>query len=346
MGLGDDVRQVAKGWRWSRRPLIPASVAREREAPHDFPTAWARSRAGRVAREVVQRAGLSPLLNYEVSVDVVGEGVLDTIDPPAIFVLNHSSHLDAATIVSCLPTQWRRKAAMGAAADYFFDVWYRSISTALVFNAFPIARSGGLRSARMARTLLADGWSLILFPEGTRTADGWIGEFRTGAAWLAMEGRVPVIPVAIVGTYQAMPRGRSWPAPGRPPVRVRFGQPILPEEGERASAFSDRLRMGLGRVLEEDRGGWWQSMRMEAEGELFDPGGPEVAQWRRMWETSRPVRGVRNKSVWTPEDDEWQPDPLWTGTGWADPWAEPDTDPADRQPGGPGGVGGLGGSEP
>lgn len=326
MGIADDVRQVAKGWRWSRRPLVPASVEREREPPHDFPTGWARTPAGRVAREVVQRAGLSPLLNHEVNVDVVGAEILDQIEPPAIFVLNHSSHLDAATIVSCLPTQWRRKAAMGAAADYFFDVWYRSISTALVFNAFPIARRGGLRSARMARTLLSEGWSLILFPEGTRTADGWIGEFRTGAAWLAMEAGVPVIPVAIVGTYQAMPRGRGWPAPGRPPVRVRFGKPIRVEEGERPQAFSDRLRMGLGRVLEEDRTGWWQSMRLEAEGQLFDPGGPQVAKWRRMWETSRPVRGIRAKSVWSPEDDEWRPDPLWTGTGWADPWAEPDGD--------------------
>ena len=316
MGLMNEVRTVARGWRWSRRPLVPASVERTRPPAHDFPTAWSRTPAGKAAREVVHRLGLSPLLNFEVDVEICGQEILDIIEPPAIFVLNHSSHLDAATIVTALPTSWRRKAAVGAAADYFFDTWYRSISTTLVFNAFPIARGGGLRSARLARSLLAEGWSLVLFPEGTRTVDGWVGEFRTGAAWLAMEAHVPVIPVALVGTYQAMPRGRGWPAPGRPPVRVRYGKPIWPEPGERPQAFSDRLRAGLGLVQEEERRGWWPAIRLEAEGDLHDPGGPQVANWRRMWESSRPVRPRWSRSVWKPETDQWSPEPLWTGTDW------------------------------
>ncbi|MGH2718990.1 MAG: lysophospholipid acyltransferase family protein, partial [Actinomycetota bacterium] len=240
----------------------------------------------------------------------------NTLTPPAVFVLNPSSHLDAATIVTSLPTEWRRKAVVGAASDYFFDVWYRSVSTTMFFNAFPIARGGGLRSARLARTLLADGWSLVLFPEGTRTSDGWVGQFRTGAAWLAMEGNVPVIPVALSGTYQAMPRGRSWPAPGRPPVRVRFGKPVWPEKGERPAAFSDRLRFELGKVQEEERSGWWQSLRAEANGQLVDPSGPKVAPWRRHWESSRPVHKKWARSIWEPEKDEWMHERLWTGTSW------------------------------
>jgi 1-acyl-sn-glycerol-3-phosphate acyltransferase len=318
VGIGGDVRQVAKGWRWTRHPLVPASVERKREPAKDFPTAWGRSPAGRVAREVVQRFGLAPLLHFEVETEVCGREVLDTIEPPAIFVLNHSSHLDAPTVLTSLPTKWRRKAVVGAASDYFFDTWYRSIATTIVFNAFPISRGGGLRSARMARRLISEGWSLVLFPEGTRTTDGWVGEFRTGAAWLAMEAGVPVIPVALIGAYQAMPRGRSWPKPGRPPVRIRFGLPIRPLEGERPAAFSDRLRQGLGKVLEEDRSGWWNAIRLDASGELFDPGGPEVATWRRKWESSRPVRQSRAKSVWRPEDHEWEAEHLWSGAGWHD----------------------------
>ena len=314
----DDVRMVARGWRWTRRPLVPASVERERERSQDFPTAWSRTPLGRAAREVVHRAGLAPVLHFEVEVEVCGQEILDVLDPPVIFVLNHSSHLDAAAILTSLPTKWRRKTALGAASDYFFDVWYRSIATTLVFNAFPIARRGGLRSARLARGLLGEGWSLVLFPEGTRTADGWVGEFRTGAAWLAIEAGVPVIPVALIGTYQAMPRGRGWPAPGRPPVRVRSGRPIRPVAGERPAAFSDRLRQGLGMAMEEDRSGWWQAIRLDAEGELFDPGGPQVATWRRMWETSRPVRTKRARSVWSPEDHAWEAEALWTGRGWVE----------------------------
>jgi 1-acyl-sn-glycerol-3-phosphate acyltransferase len=324
MGLGQDLQQVARGWRWTRRRVLPASVERERDPVKDFPTAWGRTPAGRAAREVVQRFGLSPLLHFEVETEVCGRDVLDTIEPPAIFVLNHSSHLDAPTILTALPTKWRRKAVIGAASDYFFDTWYRSIATTIVFNAFPIARSGGLRSARMARQLISEGWSLVLFPEGSRTPDGWVGEFRTGAAWLAMEAGVPVVPVALIGAYQAMPRGRSWPKPGRPPVRIRFGLPIRPLEGERPSAFSDRLRQGLGKVLEEDHSSWWNAIRLDASGELFDPGGPQVATWRRMWESSRPIRPSRAKSVWAPDTHEWEAEHLWSGAGWQNT-AEPET---------------------
>src|SRR5947207_1803677 len=217
------------------------------------------------------------------------------------------------TILTSLPTRWRRKAVVGAASDYFFDTWYRSIATTIVFNAFPIARSGGLRSARMARQLISEGWSLVLFPEGSRTPDGWVGEFRTGAAWLAMEAGGPVVPVALIGAYQAMPRGRSWPKPGRPPVRIRFGLPIRAIEGERAAAFSERLRQGLGKVLEEAHSNWWNAIRLDAAGELFDPGGPQVATWRRMWESSRPVRPSRARSVWSPDTHEWEAEHLWSG---------------------------------
>ncbi|HLI57688.1 MAG TPA: lysophospholipid acyltransferase family protein, partial [Actinomycetota bacterium] len=140
--------------------------------------------------------------------------------------------------------------------------------------------------------------------------------FRTGAAWLAMEAGVPVVPVALSGTYQAMPRGRSWPAPGRPPVRVRFGKPVWAADGERPAAFSDRLRSEVGKVQEEERSGWWQSLRAEAQGQLVDPSGPQVAPWRRQWESSRPVRKKWARSIWEPEKDEWMHEPLWTGTSW------------------------------
>ena len=56
--------------------------------------------------------------------------------------------------------------------------------------------------------MLADGWSLVIFPEGTRSKDGWMGTFRMGAAFLAHEHGVPVVPVAHRGTFAAMPRGR------------------------------------------------------------------------------------------------------------------------------------------
>ncbi|MGH2718571.1 MAG: lysophospholipid acyltransferase family protein, partial [Actinomycetota bacterium] len=88
MGLSDDVRQVAKGWRWTRRPVVPASVQRELAPPDDFPTAWARTPAARAVREVLQRYALGPVLHFEVDVEIFGADTLTTLTPPAVFVLN------------------------------------------------------------------------------------------------------------------------------------------------------------------------------------------------------------------------------------------------------------------
>ena len=87
--------------------------------------------------------------------------------------------------------------------------------------------------------LLAEGWSLVVFPEGTRSPDGWVGRFRLGAAYLAAEHGVPVVPIAHRGTFAAMPRGQGWPGPGRRRLTIRFGEPLRPARA-RARATSRR----------------------------------------------------------------------------------------------------------
>ena len=129
-------------------------------------------------------------------------------------VSNHSSHLDAPLLIGALPRQLARYVAAGAAADYFFDVWWRKGLTALFFNAFPVDRTG-LRGKRgMATSLLDDGVPLLLFPEGTRSRTGEMGNFKPGAAALCISRDVPCLPVALVGASDAMPRGASWPRQG------------------------------------------------------------------------------------------------------------------------------------
>jgi len=77
---------------------------------------------------------------------------------PVLFYSNHSSHLDATLIMSTLPDRFQRRTAVGAARDYFFDVWWRQAFTALVYGAFPIDRAKGGRTAiDKARELVADG---------------------------------------------------------------------------------------------------------------------------------------------------------------------------------------------
>src|SRR4051812_19461308 len=183
--IAKDVRQVAQGWRWGRRPLVPRSA--EEFAPDSRPTVfgtdWARTRPARVLREVAQKAGLEPLFRSQVRTRVEGLDVLARTDGPVIFVANHASHLDTPLILLSLPDEWRRRTAVAAAADYFFDTWWRAVGSSLLFNTFPIDRRGGTMAATPGE-VLADGWSLVIYPEGTRSSDGWVGKFRMGAAFL------------------------------------------------------------------------------------------------------------------------------------------------------------------
>jgi len=298
--LADEVREVARGWRWGRRPVVPRSA--ERVTPPakvwSFPTDWARTEAGRAARDVILSGVMKPIVWNETSPEVFGLDNLDHLTPPVMFVSNHSSHLDATLILTTLPPKWRNKTATAAAKDYFFDVWWRSAFTALVYGGFPIERGGGERATEKARELVRDGWNLIVFPEGTRTQDGWVQRFRHGSARLAIDLGMPVVPIAIVGAYAAMPKGRSWPKKGRPPIRVRYGPALEPEEGETHQAFSLRMQHAIAELFDEDRTSWWEARRRAAAGQTPRISGPQGPKWLRTWEGSRPVRRRGTPPVW------------------------------------------------
>jgi 1-acyl-sn-glycerol-3-phosphate acyltransferase len=250
---------------------------------------------------VVRFGLLTPLTWSQTRPHVEGAERLETVTGPVVFVANHASHLDAPLILCSLPKAWRRRTAIGAAADYFFDVWWRAAGTALAFNAFPVERSGGKRLSDTPWRLLQEGWSVVVFPEGTRSHDGWVGRFRPGAARLCVGARVPAIPVAVRGTFAAMPRGRSWPQPGRYAVSVRFGPPIQPREEERPREFLDRLADGVARLWDEDGTTWWESMVRSSREGSPQPSGPPGPRWRRpRWsaaETSRARNCAQPKTM-------------------------------------------------
>jgi 1-acyl-sn-glycerol-3-phosphate acyltransferase len=282
-----DVRQVARGWRWSHRPLPPKSAEPHHTfpPPREFPTDWARSRPAVATREAILRGGLGPIVRRETTLHVEGLEVLDAVDGPVIFVANHSSHIDTALLLTTLPPHWQRRVAVGAAADYFFDAWWRAVGSALVFATFPIER-GGVGLSETPTRLLADGWSLIMYPEGTRSPDGWTRRFRPGAAHLATSVGVPVVPIGLVGSYAAMPRGRGWPKPGRPEVHVRYGRPLQLADGEAPRDFAGRIETSVAILLDEDRTDWYAAARRAAAGTTPAASGPAVAPWRRVWEAS------------------------------------------------------------
>ncbi len=225
---------------------------------------------------------------------IEGRDIFDTLDGPVVIVANHTSHLDTALLLTTLPTRWRRKVTVGAAADYFFDAWWRAIGSALVFATFPIERHGQGLSDTPTK-LIEDGWSIVMFPEGTRSPDGWTRRFRPGAAALARAHNIPIVPVAIRGSFAAMPRGRSWPKPGRPAVHVRYGAPLYPRDDENTLALNARMSAAIAALLDEDTSDWYAARRRAHHEVTPGAEGPPAANWRRVWAATAGPEAQRSR---------------------------------------------------
>ena len=211
---------------------------------------WSRSRAAGVVREAILSGVLGPLMDLYTRRRVLGREQLGGLRAPVLFVANHSSHMDTPTILRALPPAWRRRTAVAAAADYFYRVPLVAHAVSLAFNTVPVQRKGEGAvpdaASDLAR-LIDEGWSLLVFAEGTRSRDGTVGRLRSGAALLAAEHGLPIVPVYVSGTHAVMPPGRRWMhrAGGRHPIAVHFGPPIRPREGEHRTEVMERVRLFL-----------------------------------------------------------------------------------------------------
>ena len=154
-----------------------------------------------------------------------------------IFAPNHHSHLDTGLMIRSVPTVWRRKMVVAAAADYFFDKRWKAAISALALNAIPIDRElTGRKSSDLIRDLIDDGYSLVIYPEGGRSPDGWGQSFKGGAAYLSARTGAPVVPVFIDGTGAIFGKGMKRPQARAHQGRVR--QPAVRRATTRARAGS------------------------------------------------------------------------------------------------------------
>jgi 1-acyl-sn-glycerol-3-phosphate acyltransferase len=144
-----------------------------------------------------------------------------------VVVANHSSHADTAVLLAALPPT--AQPVFVAAADYWFDVPVRRFIASSLAGVLPVRRSGGGSFDAMlaaARPALEAGRVVVIYPEGTRSTNRVVGEFRSGALRLARECGVPVVPIALTGTADVLPKGgRYSPAP----MQVRIGEPVDPD---------------------------------------------------------------------------------------------------------------------
>jgi 1-acyl-sn-glycerol-3-phosphate acyltransferase len=207
--------------------------------------AWAHGPPAQMIRNAILCYVLGPIISHYTHPRVLGREIFAGLSSPVVFAANHSSHLDTPVILRALPSRWRRETAVVAAADYFFRNRLLAGAVSLAFGAVPVERRSGLSrgSAQRLNEVIAASRNLLVYPEGTRSRNGDMGILRSGAARLAVEHGIPVVPISVKGTHDAMPPGRLWPR--HHPVFVRFGPPICPSPDDDHKAVTARLERSL-----------------------------------------------------------------------------------------------------
>ncbi len=289
-----------------RSPSIPRGIevpAVSSKLGPDFETDWARRYPARVARSMIVAGPMRLMVKALASPVVEGVDRLTDLrrldDPPAvIFTPNHHSHLDTPLSITSIPEPWRHKLMVAAAADFFFTTRVSGSFAALTMNALPIDRETTTRkSSDQLRALIDDGWSLLIYPEGGRSPDGWGQDFKAGAAYLSIKTGAPVIPVFIEGTGSIYGKGMKRPKRGH--TRVTFGRPLSSLAGESTKRFADRIATAVTELGDESLTDWYTARRRAASGTSPALSGPEHNGWRRTWalaeQRKRGMAGVRRR---------------------------------------------------
>jgi long-chain acyl-CoA synthetase len=207
--------------------------------PVDFP-AWNRAWPARTIRRMSLPTWILPLARVFAWLRVEGLEHLASIERPVVFAANHQSHMDAPVILAALPARFRYRLATAMAKEFFkphfYPAQHRRLEwltsslnyylATLFFNAFPLPQreAGARQTLRYIGEVLADGFSVLIFPEGRRSETGEIDRFRPGIGMIASRLRVPVVPVRLKGLENVLAPSWRMARPGR--VRVAFGPPL------------------------------------------------------------------------------------------------------------------------
>jgi 1-acyl-sn-glycerol-3-phosphate acyltransferase len=211
----------------SDREKVPAAGTGGSRRRGRVPTyAWARTPPARLVRGAVQYGALVPILRFISPFTVIGKRNLADLKGPAVFVANHQSHFDAPVCLAALGGRIRRRLVVAAAADYFYSTAVKGTAASLTLGTVPFVRQGGgsRDSLQMLKDLAKSGWSVLIFPSGTR-GSGASG-FKKGFAYIAVDAQIPVVPMYLHGLDQVMPKGSFLPLPGG--VVIGIGPPIPP----------------------------------------------------------------------------------------------------------------------
>jgi 1-acyl-sn-glycerol-3-phosphate acyltransferase len=182
-------------------------------------------------------------LRYYNNLEVIGrENILD--NQACIITPNHSSHLDAPVVFASLPLPRINRTYTLAAKDYFFNRWLVSFFARLMANVIPVDRTGiETRGLILCMSKIRKGNSILLFPEGTRSQNGRINQFKKGAILLSKKAHLPIIPAYIRGSFESLPKSRY--VPKRKKISLYLDQPVQYWDGAYANMDDDNASRDL-----------------------------------------------------------------------------------------------------
>lgn len=156
------------------------------------------------------------------------EGRENIPDTPCILAPNHQSFIDGLLVAAGLKNTLMQRTYFYAKAKHLPKKWLRFLADRNNIVVMDI-NTDVRQSIQKVAALLQSGKNIMIFPEGTRTLDGTLGEFKKTFAILSKELNVPVVPVAISGAFEALPAGRLLPRPFHR-ISVHFHQPVFPQD--------------------------------------------------------------------------------------------------------------------
>ena len=188
-----------------------------------FP-AWGMRMWARMARGFLQQGLVFPLMTLTYGLKVSGKENLTGLTGPVLFASNHHLGLDNPLIFKAVTRHWRSRLAVAAAAELWQNpIWW--VLNPLLGNGFPIAKTGPIRpSLENLGSIMDRGWSVLIYPEGVLTVGGPMKPFMQGAGLVAVEGRVPVVPMRLDVAKFGSPSRLPFLRRGR--VEIRFGPPL------------------------------------------------------------------------------------------------------------------------
>lgn len=254
--LPDSRRRRAVNWATDLGTLARRfRWGRPRQRPANAPAPAKRVRSDR------RTASVNPylwLVHHRYVVQVSGVDAVTGLVGPVVVASNHQSLMDRSILRSALPLAWRL-------------------------------------AGRDVDGALAAGRSVLVFPEGEPSPTGALGRFSARPAELAAQHNLPVIPVAITGTFNLAALLRLRGLRSRPVVRIRVGSPLYPRSQPLAQA-ADSIRAAVADLLAEDSESWWDAKR-RAYARATQPG-EEISTWRRTWHQSTAPTRPAKASIW------------------------------------------------